>query len=75
MTRSDIEKAIYEESHDLDYQFVPWSNEKVIKFTIQQINAALSELEMDVENHDGFGVVKTEVVLKKIRALKIGEAK
>lgn len=35
MTREEIEQAVYEESHDLDFQFKPWSNSQVVNTIIK----------------------------------------
>ena len=65
MDRETIEKAAYEESHNLDFQFIPWSNEKVARFTVEQINAAL-ENAADIADGKGWTITGEE-----IRALKI----
>ena len=42
-TRFHLENRIYEESHNLDFQFIPWSNERMQNFIIQ----LLDEIEME----------------------------
>jgi hypothetical protein len=71
MTRKDLEQAVYEESHNGDFQFVPWSNACVINFTIQQINLALEEAAKEIEGTP----YANSAGPRLIRALKIGEAK
>ncbi len=38
-----LEQEIFEESHNLDFQFVPWSNDKVRRVVIEQVNKALAK--------------------------------
>lgn len=67
MKRTEIQQAAKDHFRGLDY---PEPNE-MADFAIEIINRILEDFERDVEHHDGWGVVKTDVVLKKIRALKI----
>lgn len=43
MTKEQIEKDVYETSHNLDFKYIPWSDSKVVRVVIQQHDAALEE--------------------------------
>lgn len=72
MTKEQIEMDVYETSHNLDFQYMPWSDKQVAQIIVENINRALTEaedvaaLEMGKGNH----IRATDVVLA-IRALKI----
>lgn len=47
MTKDEAEQKIFEESHNLDFQFIPWSNEKVLRLVLdvlEQVNIAQGEI-------------------------------
>jgi len=68
MTREDLERDIYEESHNLDFQFIPWSNKKVVRLIIEKVYQALEEAAKHVAEASG-----NTFASDRIRALKINE--
>ena len=67
MTRAEIEKDIFEESHNLDYQFIPWSNKKVVNVVIRQVNAVIEQ----IANELSMSPRMAADMAREIRALKV----
>jgi hypothetical protein len=79
MTKKEIQIDIAEWSHNLDYKFLPWSNEKVLQLVINYTNGAFEDAAKAVETESltkpvhlkEFALVKRRTNQQSISAIEL----